>query len=117
MQQAPPLVAVWVCGLARNMRRRARLLSKAAEHIAVIREVTIFSVVIHVMMRCFELSVPVTSPVLRMTEKEEFFFNYLHDIAIRCSSQGAVVRNNLDHLENSAVTGVIDYRRAVESKK
>ena len=75
MKQAPPLVAVQLRGLVRNMRRRVRTLPTAAERIAMIRDVAII-VAFHTMKRGFERSVAVASHVLQMAGGEGLIFNF-----------------------------------------
>ena len=72
VKQAPPLVAVQLRGLVRDMRRRPRMLPTAAERIAMIRDVVIFCVAFHTMVHGLELSVAVASQVLQMTGGEGF---------------------------------------------
>ena len=70
VKQAPPLVAVELRGLVRDMRRHARMLPTAAERIAMIRDVVIFCVTFHTMESCFKLSVAVALKVLQPTGDE-----------------------------------------------
>ncbi|CAN0189078.1 unnamed protein product, partial [Laminaria digitata] len=96
VRQAPPLVAVQLRDLVRDMRRRGQTLPTAAERIAMIRDVAIFCLAFHSMKRGFELSAAVASQVLQMSEGEEFIFNFLFGKTLRSSSQAVVVRRNLD---------------------
>ena len=64
MKQAPPLVALQLRGLMRDMRRRARTLPTAAERIANIRDVTMLCVASDTMKRGFEQTVEVATHVL-----------------------------------------------------
>ena len=61
VKQAPPLVAVQLGGLVRDMCRRARTLPTVAERIAMIRDMVIFCVAFHTMKCGFELPVAVAS--------------------------------------------------------
>ena len=51
VKQAPPLVAVQLRELVRDIRRRAQTLPTAAQRIALIRDVAIFCVAFHTMKR------------------------------------------------------------------
>ena len=115
MKQAPPLVAVQLRELVRNMRRRAQTLPTAAERFAMIRDVAIFCVAFHTMKRGFELSVAVASQVLQMSGGEGFIFNFLFGKTLRNSSQAVVGKKNLDCREICAVAAMVEYQQAAES--
>ena len=112
VRQAPPLVAVQLRDLVRDMRRRGQTLPTAAERIAMIRDVAIFCLAFHPMKRGFELSVAVASQVLQMSEGEGFIFNFLFGKTLRSSSQAVVVRRNLDCREICAVAAMVEYQQA-----
>ncbi|CAN0075198.1 unnamed protein product, partial [Laminaria digitata] len=111
VRQAPPLIAVQLRDLVRDMRRRGQTLATAAERIAMIRDVAIFCLAFHTMKRGFELSVAVVSQVLQMSEGEGFIFNFLFGKTLRT----VVVRRNLDCREISAVAAMVEYQQAAES--
>ena len=113
MKQAPPLVAVQLRELVRDMRRRAQTLPTSAERIAMIRDVGIFCVAFHTMKRTFELSVAVASQALQMSGGEGFIFNFMLGKTLRNSSQAVVVKKNLDCREICAVAAM-EYQKAAE---
>ena len=86
VKQAPPLVAVQLRKLVRNMRRRAQTLPTAVERIAMIRHVAIFCVAFHTMKRGFQLSVAVAAQVLQMAGGEWFIFDFLFGKTLRNSA-------------------------------
>ena len=114
VKQAPPSVAVQLRELVRDMRRSAQTLPTAAERIAIIRDVAIFSLAFHTMKRGFELSVAAATQVLQMGGKG-FIFNFLFGKTLRNSSQAVVVRKNLDCCEICAVAAVMEYQQTAES--
>ncbi|CAM9716960.1 unnamed protein product, partial [Laminaria digitata] len=109
VKQEPPLVAVQLRGLVRDMRRRARMLPTAAGIIAIIRDVAMFCVALHAMKRGFEPSVAIASQVLEITGG---ISNFLFGKTLRSSSQAVMLRKNLDCREVGAAAVVVEYHQA-----